>query len=215
MRYRIVPVTHFNQNCLIIWCEITHEAALVDPGGESNKLRAEVDKLNVKIGKILLTHGHIDHVGSAVELKKYYSVPIIGPHKSDQILLDSLIIQCNMLGVDIPDDTTAVIPDFWLKDGDTVQVGHEFFNVLHCPGHSPGHVVYWNKIQKFIIMGDVLFKENIGRTDLPGGNIISLMNSIKNKLFSLDDDIVFLPGHGAQSTIGHERVNNTFCSIIR
>ncbi|URJ31135.1 MBL fold metallo-hydrolase [Blochmannia endosymbiont of Camponotus sp.] len=211
MRYRIVPVTSFNQNCSIIWCEITHEAALVDPGGESNKLRAEVDKLDVKIGKILLTHGHIDHVGSAVELKKYYSVPIIGPHKADQILLDSLILQCNMLGVeDIPNDTTAVVPDFWLKDGDIVQVGNEVFNVLHCPGHSPGHVVYWNKTQKFIIMGDVLFKENIGRTDLPGGNITALINSIKNKLFSLGDDIIFLPGHGSQSTIGHERVNNTF-----
>ncbi|WHL25263.1 MAG: MBL fold metallo-hydrolase [Candidatus Blochmannia vicinus] len=210
MQYHIVPVTSFNQNCSIIWCEITHEAALVDPGGETNKIRSEVDKLDVKIVKILLTHGHIDHVGSAVELKKYYNVPIIGPNKADQILLDSLIVQCNMLGVDIPNKTVSVVPDFWLKDGDIVQVGYEVFHVLHCPGHSPGHVVYWNKIQKFIIMGDVLFKENIGRTDLPGGNIVSLINSIKNKLFPLGDDIIFLPGHGAQSTIGHERVNNAF-----
>ncbi|WP_331828158.1 MBL fold metallo-hydrolase [Candidatus Blochmannia sp. SNP] len=215
MQYHIIPVTSFNQNCSIIWCEITHEAALVDPGGDTNKIRSEVNNLDVKIVKILLTHGHIDHVGSAVELKEYYSVPIIGPNKADQILLDSLVLQCNMLGVDVPNNTVTVVPDFWLKDGDMVQVGYEIFNVLHCPGHSPGHVVYWNKIQKFIIMGDVLFKENIGRTDLPGGDIKTLINSIKNKLFLLGDDITFLPGHGAQSTIGHERLNNTFVGIIR
>lgn len=215
MRYSIVPVTPFHQNCSIIWCEATHEAALVDPGGDSDKLRSEIDRLGVKINKILLTHGHFDHVGSAMELQQYYKIPIIGPNKADQSLLDDLSIQYSMLDLSIIDffkNTTpnSVIPDVWLEDGDIVRVGHEVFDILHCPGHSPGHVVYWNKIRKFIVMGDVLFKKSVGRTDLPGGSITMLIHSIKTKLFPLGDDILFLPGHGSTSTLGYERKNNTY-----
>ncbi|WP_159715362.1 MBL fold metallo-hydrolase [Blochmannia endosymbiont of Camponotus nipponensis] len=211
MQYHIVPVTHFHQNCSIIWCEITHEAVLVDPGGESDKLRLEIDKLEVHVNKILLTHGHIDHVGGAMELQQYYSIPIIGPNKADRSLLDNLFVQCSILNVEIPSsDVTAIVPDVWLEDGDVVRVGCEVFNTLHCPGHSPGHVVYWNKMSKFVVMGDVLFKGSIGRTDLPGGNITTLLHSIKTKLLPLGDDVQFLPGHGKMSTIGHERANNVF-----
>ncbi|URJ29601.1 MBL fold metallo-hydrolase [Blochmannia endosymbiont of Camponotus modoc] len=211
MRYNIIPVTPFHQNCSIIWCEVTNEAVLVDPGGESDKLRSEIDKLGVKVNKILLTHGHFDHVGSAMELRQYYKIPIIGPNKADQPLLDDLSVQCRTLDIDLPNSsTTSVIPDVWLEDGDTVQVGHEVFNILHCPGHSPGHIVYWNKIRKFIVMGDVLFKKSIGRTDLPGGSTAVLINSIKTKLFPLGDDILFLPGHGSSSTLGYERLNNIY-----
>lgn len=209
MKYHIVPVTDLKQNCSIVWCEISNEAILIDPGGNKQKLCKEIDKLKVKIKKIILTHGHIDHVGAANELKKYYNVPIIGPNKNDQFLLNNLIVQCQMLGFSKPIDS-VIVPDIWLKDGDYVQIGSEIFYILHCPGHSPGHIVLWNKVNKFIVMGDVLFKNSIGRTDLPGGNLSILIKSIKNKLISLGDDIIFLPGHGDLSLIGQERTNNPF-----
>lgn len=209
MKYRIVSVTDLNQNCSIIWCNISNEAILIDPGGNKNKICAEIDMLKVKIKKIILTHGHIDHIGAAIALKKYYNVPIIGPNKNDQFLLNDLFVQCDIIGFDKPKDA-IIIPDIWLKDGDHVQVGLEIFHILHCPGHSPGHIILWNKVQKFIVMGDVLFKNGIGRTDLPGGDFLTLIKSIKTKILPLGDNIVFLPGHGEISSIGYERFNNPF-----
>lgn len=209
MKYCVIPVTSFNQNCSIIWCEVSNEAMLVDPGGEKEKLCQQIDELKVKIKKIILTHGHVDHVGSAYDLKKYYNVPIIGPNKNDQFLLNNLDLQCKLLNINTL-STSSIVPDIWLNDQDRIRIGYEIFNVLHCPGHSPGHIVLWNKFRKFIIMGDVLFKKNIGRSDLPGGNIETLIKSIKTKLLTLDDDVMFLPGHGPHSTIGYERTYNPF-----
>lgn len=209
MKYCVIPVTSFNQNCSIIWCEISHEAILVDPGGEKEKICAKINELKVKIKKIILTHGHVDHVGNAYDLKEYYNVPIIGPNKQDQFLLNNLVLQCKILNINVISDA-IITPDIWLEDQDRVQVGYEVFTVLHCPGHSPGHIVLWNKIQKFIVMGDVLFKKSVGRSDLPGGDIKTLIRSIKTKLLSLGDDVVFLPGHGPHSTIGYERKHNQF-----
>lgn len=209
MKYRIISIAPFNQNCLLIWCEITNEAVIVDPGGEINKICAVINELKINVKKILLTHGHVDHVGGAIALKKYYRSLIIGPNKGDKLLLNNLFFQYRMLGISefIYD---AVIPDVWLKDGDIVRIGNEVFNVLHCPGHSPGHVVFWNKLRKFIIMGDVLFKNGIGRTDIPGGDFLVLIHSIRTKLFILEDDILFVPGHGEVSMLGHEILNNNY-----
>lgn len=209
MKYRIISIAPFNQNCLLIWCDVTNEAIIVDPGEEVNEIYEEIDKLKINIKKILLTHGHFDHVGGAMKLKKYYDVPIIGPNKKDKLLLNNLSLQRLMLGIH-EFSNNIVIPDIWLKDHDIIKIGLEIFHVLHCPGHSPGHVVFWNKARKFIVMGDVLFKKGIGRTDLPGGDIDILLNSIKTKLFILENDVLFVPGHGPISTIGYERLNNPF-----
>lgn len=207
MKYHIMPVTAFSQNCSVVWCEQTGEAALVDPGGEAQRLRQEVTALGVTVQQMWLTHGHLDHVGAARELAAFYRVPIIGPHRDDKPLLESLPGQCQMFGVErIP----PLAPDRWLTDGATVSVGTLSFSVLHCPGHSPGHVVFWNKAAKFILMGDVLFNGGIGRTDLPGGDMPTLMRSIHHQLMPLVDDIAFLPGHGPMSTLGHERRTNPF-----
>lgn len=209
MKYYVIPVTNLNQNCSIVWCEKSKEAILIDPGGDDKKIHAAINKLQVKIKKIILTHGHIDHVGAANKLRQYYKIPIVGPHKNDNFLLNDLYTQCQILGIDKPSDS-AIVPDMWLQHGDYIKVGLEVFNILHCPGHSPGHIILWNKLYKFIIMGDVLFKNSIGRTDLPGGNFIVLMQSIKNLLMPLEDDIQFLPGHGETSYIGNERKHNVF-----
>ncbi|ABF13863.1 MBL fold metallo-hydrolase [Candidatus Palibaumannia cicadellinicola] len=202
MKYHIIPVTIFNQNCSLIWCDQTKDAALIDPGGDASRLCFEIDKFNVTITQILLTHGHFDHVGAVKKLARYYDVPIIGPHSDDKILLENLSEQCKIFGVPPVD---SFLPDRWLVNGDIIIVGLEKYYVLHCPGHSPGHIVLWNKVHRFIHMGDVLFKGAIGRTDLPGGNLTLLLRSINEKLFSLEDDITFLPGHGPMSTIGNER----------
>lgn len=210
MKYHIIPIVPFNQNCLLVWCEITNDAAIVDPGGEIKKICKEIDKLKINVKKIFITHGHVDHVGGAIELRHYYDIPIIGPNKCDKFLLDNLSFQYRMLGINKNINNIVMTPDVWLENGNIIKIGYEVFKVLHCPGHSPGHVVFWNKIHKFIIMGDVLFKESIGRTDLPGGDFNILINSIKNKLFVLGNDIFFVPGHGLTSTIEYERLNNPF-----
>ncbi|WMQ73736.1 MAG: Hydroxyacylglutathione hydrolase GloC [Sodalis sp.] len=207
MKYYIMPVTAFSQNCSLIWCEQTGEAALVDPGGEARRLRQEVAALGVTVKEIWLTHGHLDHVGAASELAAFYRVPLVGPHRDDESLLMNLPEQCQMFGVE---SIAPLAPHRWLADGATVSVGTLSFSVLHCPGHSPGHVVFWNKVAKFILMGDVLFNGGIGRTDLPGGDSATLMRSIHHQLMLLADDIAFLPGHGPMSTLGHERRTNPF-----
>jgi glyoxylase-like metal-dependent hydrolase (beta-lactamase superfamily II) len=202
-----VTVTPFQQNCSLVWCTKTRKAALVDPGGEMDRIKAMVDAQDVQVETILLTHGHIDHAGAAHEASEFYKAPLIGPHKDDIPLLKALPDQARMFGVE---DIPIPEPDQWLEDGDTIAVGELQFDVLHCPGHAPGHVVFFNRDNRFAIMGDVLFQGSIGRTDLPGGDYPTLMRSIFQKILPLGDDIVFLCGHGPGSTIGQERMTNPF-----
>lgn len=207
MQYRIIPVTSFAENCTIIWCEKTKKAAIVDPGGESAQIKKLISQLDVMIEKILLTHGHLDHVGAASELAQYYNVAIYGPNEQDQFLLDNLPIQAAQFGLPF---ASAFTPDHWLKDGDVLAIGEQVLHVIHCPGHTPGHVVFVNQTTKLALVGDVLFKGSIGRTDFPRGNYQDLMHSIKQKLWPLGDDIQFISGHGPMSTLGDERRTNPF-----
>ncbi len=209
MKVDIIPVTAFSQNCSLIWCDKTGAAALVDPGGDAEKIKRAVaaNGADAKIDKILLTHGHLDHVGAAAELAAHYDVAIIGPHHDDDFLLTGLPDQSRMFGLA---ECPPLTPDRWLQEGDEVTLGEQRFSVLHCPGHSPGHVVFYNRAADFILMGDVLFRGGVGRTDLPGGNSRQLIESIKTKLLPLGDKIAFLPGHGPMSTLGDERRTNPF-----
>ena len=203
----IVPVTLFEQNCTILWDEATKQAAVVDPGGDVPTILAAIAKNGVKVEKIWLTHGHIDHVGGAAELRDTLKVPIEGPHRADKFLLDNVVMsgaRFGMLGV------RDFSPDRWLEEGERVQIGSLSFEILHCPGHSPGSVVYFNNDLRFAHVGDVLFNGSVGRTDLPGGNHQTLIGSIKNKLLPLGDDVGFICGHGAGSSFGQERLNNPF-----
>ena len=202
----IVPVTPFQQNCSLIWDETTRVGAVVDPGGDLDDIQAAIAQVGIKIEKILLTHGHIDHAGGAEDLRKSLGVKIEGPHPADKILLDALEKQG--AAYNIP--AKNVVPDRWLNEGDTVTVGGHVFEILHCPGHSPGSVVMVNRAQKFMFAGDVIFQGSIGRTDFPYGDHGALINAIKTKLFPLGDDMQFLCGHGAPSTIGQERRTNPF-----
>lgn len=207
MQFQIIPVTAFQENCSIIWCEKTMAGAIVDPGGEFELLVKAVEKLNVNITKILLTHGHLDHVGAAKALANHYHVKIYGPQQEDKFLLDNLPQQSVQFGFPFCE---AFEPDIWLQEGDIVQIGDEQLSVLHCPGHTPGHIVFIHHQQRIALVGDVLFNNSIGRTDFPRGNYTDLISSIKNKLFVLGDDITFIPGHGPTSTFGQERINNPF-----
>lgn len=203
----VVPVTAFQQNCSIVWDKNTLKAAVIDPGGDVEQILAALNEINVSVEKILITHGHIDHIGGAAELAEALGVPVIGPHEADRPLIERVEDQAKQFGLD---SVKKVEPDQWLVDGDTVTAGGVEFSVLHCPGHAPGHVVYYNAELKLMISGDVLFAGSVGRTDLPGGNHDVLISSIKEKLFPLGDDVTFLPGHGPTSTIGHERQSNPF-----
>lgn len=207
MQFQIIPVTAFQENCSIIWCEKTMAGTIVDPGGEFELLVKAVEKLNINITKILLTHGHLDHVGAAKALANHYHVKIYGPQQEDKFLFDNLPQQSVQLGFPFCE---AFEPDIWLQEGDIVQIGDEQLSVLHCPGHTPGHIVFIHHQQKVALVGDVLFNNSIGRTDFPRGNYTDLISSIKNKLFVLGDDIMFIPGHGPTSTFGQERINNPF-----
>jgi len=206
IRVAVIPVTPFQQNCSILICETTQKAALVDPGGDVPLILRAIEQTGAKIEKILLTHGHADHAGGAAELREILGVTIEGPHLGDKFLLDSLEAASARFGFACRD----VAPDRWLVDGDFVTFGEARFDVLHCPGHTPGSVVFVNEPMRFCLVGDVLFKGSIGRTDLPGGDHATLMRSINEKLMKLDDDITFISGHGPTSTIGAERVSNPF-----
>lgn len=211
MEYYIIPVTLFKQNCSLIWCKKTKETLILDPGGEEEKIHKIIKKMNLNIKKIVLTHGHVDHVGAAVSLSIYYGVPIIGPHKNDDILLKNLPQQCKEFNVDI---VFPFKPNRWLQNKEKIKIGNLFFEVIHCPGHSPGHIVFWNKKNKFILMGDLIFKNSVGRTDLTGGNKIHLMNSIKN-ILCFPSDTIFLPGHGPMSSLKEEKNNNPFLKTFK
>jgi glyoxylase-like metal-dependent hydrolase (beta-lactamase superfamily II) len=210
MNYLIFPVTPFEQNCSLIWEPETRRAAVVDPGGDVDDILAEIVAHDLKVEKILLTHGHIDHVGGTAELARRLGVPAIpieGPQREDAFWLDQLPEQCRMFGFP---DTPAPMPDRWLEDGDTVTVGDQVLDVVHTPGHTPGHVCFIHRPSKLAIVGDVLFAGSIGRTDFPRGNHGALIRAIREKLFPLGDDFAFIPGHGPMSTFGEERRNNPF-----
>jgi hydroxyacylglutathione hydrolase len=206
-RAAIIPVTPFQQNCSLVWDDDTKVGAVVDPGGDLQLIRDAIAQTGITIEKILLTHGHIDHAGGADELREALKVPIEGPHLADKPLLDALDKQGLKYGIL---DARAVTPDRWLAEGDRVTVGGLSFEIFHCPGHSPGSVVFFNAADRFCLMGDVLFQGSIGRTDLPGGDHAALISAIKSKLFPLGDDVAFIPGHGGASTIGAERQSNPF-----
>ena len=206
-RAAIIPVTAFQQNCSLVWNDETKIGAVVDPGGDLTLIRDAIAQTGVTVEKILLTHGHIDHAAGADQLRAELGVPIEGPHRADEPLLKALPQQGLKYGIL---DARAVAPDRWLDDGDTVTVGGLTFAILHCPGHSPGSVVFFEKDERFCLMGDVLFQGSIGRTDLPGGDHAALISAIRTKLFPLGDDVAFIPGHGGTSTIGEERRSNPF-----
>jgi hydroxyacylglutathione hydrolase len=205
----IVPVTPFQQNCTLIWDESAGRGAVVDPGGDLDRIEAAIAKIGLTVEKILLTHGHVDHAAGAAELKeKLGGVPIVGPHEADKFLLDSLVDTGAAFGMT---DARNVTPDRWLAEGDTVTVAGTTFSILHCPGHSPGSVAYVNAAQHFALVGDVLFRGSIGRTEgLPQTSHATLIRSIKEKLFPLGDDLAFICGHGPSSSIGEERRTNPF-----
>jgi hydroxyacylglutathione hydrolase len=207
LKAAIVPVTPFQQNCTLIWDPETMKGAVVDPGGDLDRIQAAIAEVGMQPEKILLTHGHIDHAGGAAELRERLGgIPVEGPHEAERPLLDALQQQGQAYGM----EARPVTPDRWLADGDTVSVAGHTFEVRHCPGHSPGSVVLVNHPQRFALMGDVLFQGSIGRTDVPLGSHEALMNSIRTKVLTLGDDFAFICGHGPTSTIGQERRANPF-----
>ncbi|AKJ26768.1 MBL fold metallo-hydrolase [Caldimonas brevitalea] len=207
LRYHTVPVTAFQQNCSIVWCDTTHRAAIVDPGGDLPRLRAEVERLGLQLEQIWLTHAHIDHAGGAGQLARELGLPIVGPHEGDRFWIDALPQQSKMFGFPVSEGFT---PTRWLHDGDTVNVGECSLQVRHCPGHTPGHVVFFSPEAGRAFVGDVLFEGSIGRTDFPGGDHQTLIDSITQRLWPMGDDVVFVPGHGPESSFGAERRTNPF-----
>lgn len=206
LKAAIVPVTPFEQNCTLIWDEATKAGAVIDPGGDIDRVKAAIAEVGMRVETILLTHGHIDHAGGADELRAALGVEVVGPHAGDRFLLDNLEKQARTYGF----EARNVRPDKWLDEGDKVTVGGHGFDILHCPGHSPGSVVFVNKAQRFAIVGDVLFRGSIGRTDFPYGDHEALISAIKTKLLPLGDEFAFICGHGPTSTIGNERRTNPF-----
>jgi len=204
-QYLTFPVTAFAQNCSLIWCDQTQQAAVIDPGGDIDVIVGHLMRLKLVMGKILLTHGHIDHVGAAAELASRFVVPIVGPQLADHFWIDGLPEQSRMFGFP---PAPSFVPKRWLHDGDIVQVGQCELLVRHCPGHTPGHVVFYCAQAKRAFVGDVLFAGSIGRTDLPLGDHATLLASIKTRLWPMGDDTVFVPGHGPESSFGQERRSN-------
>ena len=205
----IVPVTPFQQNCSILWCERTKKAAVVDPGGDLDRILATVAELGVTVEKILITHGHIDYAGGTAKLARALGVPIEGPQEEDRFWIEGMPQQSQMFGFP---DVQAFVPDRWLVQGDRVQIGQEELEVVHCPGHTPGHVVFFSAAARLALVGDVLFKGSVGRTDFPRGDFETLLASIRGRLWPLGDDVAFIPGHGPMSTFAEERANNPFCA---
>ena len=204
----IQPVTPFQQNASIVFCSETKKCAIVDPGGDIELLLNIAKDNNLIPDKVLLTHGHIDHAGGATELSEILNIKIYGPHKADKFLLDELQKQGEMFGL----PSKNCNPDSWLDEGDIIEIGNEILEIYFCPGHTPGHIIFFNKENKLALVGDVLFNGSIGRTDLPGGNFEELINSVKNKLWPLGKDVDFIPGHGPVSTFEAERKSNPFVS---
>ncbi len=208
LKYQIVPVTSFAQNCSIVWCDETMKGVVVDPGGDEKQLGALIEELGVDVEQLILTHGHLDHVGGTKALAKLLgNKPIVGPHKDDDFWLQGLKNQSEMFGFP---PTEAFEPSQWLEEGDSITFGNQKLDVLHTPGHTPGHIVFFCKEANVAFVGDVLFQGSIGRTDFPKGDFNTLISSIKTKLWPLGNDVTFIPGHGPASTFGHERASNPF-----
>ena len=203
----IVPVTPFQQNCSVLWCARTKRGAVVDPGGDLDRVLEAVHEHGVALEKILVTHAHIDHAGAVAELAERLSLPVEGPHAEDTFWIERLEEQGAEFGLS---GARAFAPDRWLADGDTVSIGEQTLGVLHCPGHTPGHVVFFHPGARLAVVGDVLFQGSIGRSDFPRGDHAALIASIRDKLWPLGDDVTFIPGHGPPSTFGQERRTNPF-----
>lgn len=210
--YQLIPVTHYQQNCTLVWCELSRRAAVVDPGGDLDKVRAVIKQQDVKVEQVLLTHGHMDHAGSSRALANELVVPLVGPHKDDAFWLDMMPQQAQMMGFT---PMPPVQPDRWLAHGDKLAVGEQVLEVLHCPGHTPGHIVFYHRLAGLVWAGDVLFAGSIGRTDFPRGDHDTLVKSIRQQLFPLGDHVRFIPGHGPMSTFGDERSSNPFVADKR
>jgi hydroxyacylglutathione hydrolase len=206
MRVAIIPVTPLQQNCSLVWCTKTKKAAFVDPGGDLDLLKQALEKAGVMLEKVLVTHGHLDHCGLAGELAKEMGVPLEGPHEEDRFWIEGLDRDAGQWGM----EAKSFEPDRWLVEGETVTVGDLTLEVYHCPGHTPGHIVFHHAPSRFAIVGDVLFQGSIGRTDLPRGDHQQLIRSITGKLWPLGDEVTFVPGHGPVSTFGQERRTNPF-----
>ncbi len=212
MQYVSIPVTHYQQNCSIAWCPQTKEAILVDPGGNADTLLGAIKKLGLNLIKIVLTHGHFDHVGATSEIADSMDVPIEGPHKGDLFWIDDLDYQAQRMGFT---PVKSFTPSRWLNDGDTVHFGEQTLEVIHTPGHTPGHVVLFHRETEHAFVGDVIFQGSIGRTDFPRSDSQALIDAIRTKLWPLGDNVSFTPGHGPESTFGEERKHNAFVADHR
>jgi glyoxylase-like metal-dependent hydrolase (beta-lactamase superfamily II) len=206
LKVAIIPVTPFQQNCALLWDSETMAGAVIDPGGDVPEIIKAIDDSGVKVESIFLTHGHLDHAGGAAELAAHLGVKVIGPDKRDEFLLTEMPEQGKRFGLKVG----ALTPDEWLTEGETFKIGAHEFAVLHCPGHTPGHVVFVNHAAKFMVVGDVLFRNSVGRTDFPYGSHNDLIEAIQTKLLVLPDDFAFICGHGGASSIGAERRSNPF-----
>ena len=209
VKLMIVPVTPFQQNCSILICEETKLAAVFDPGGDLASIDEALAQTGARVDKVFLTHGHLDHCGQSPEFAKRHGVTIEGPHVDDKFWIDQLPQQGKKYSLH---ELTAFAPDRWLVDGDTVNFGAQTLEVRHCPGHTPGHVVFFHRAAQLAIVGDVLFSGSIGRTDFPRGSYEDLINSITLRLWPLGDEVAFVPGHGPMSTFGQERQSNPYVS---
>jgi len=207
LKYQTIPVTPFQQNCSLVWDSDSRQAAVIDPGGDLDLLLEEAARLELTLEQIWLTHAHIDHAGGAAELAQRLQLPVIGPHPADQFWIDAIAQQGAMFGVS---GARSFHPTRWLHDGDTVELAGHVLNVRHCPGHTPGHVVFHSPQMNRAFVGDVLFAGSIGRTDFPQGDHATLIASITQRLWPMGDDTVFIPGHGPESTFGRERRTNPF-----
>jgi hydroxyacylglutathione hydrolase len=207
LKYHTVPVTAFQQNCSIVWCDQTRLAAVIDPGGDIDRILAEVKRLGLTLEQIWITHAHLDHAGGAAALARQMGLPIVGPHEADQFWIDGMAEQSRLFGFPGAEPFT---PTRWLHDGDTVRIGQSQLNVRHCPGHTPGHVVFHAPEARRAFVGDVLFAGSIGRTDFPQGDHATLIASITQRLWPMGDETVFIPGHGPESTFGRERRSNPY-----
>lgn len=207
MKIEIIPVTPFEQNCSLLCCPQSGRAALVDPGGDPDRLFRAVDRAGVAIEKVLVTHGHFDHIGAVAEVAEHFDVPIEGPHPDDLFLIEALPAWCAQVGFPAG---RVFEPDRWLAAGDRVAVGEQQLEVRHCPGHTPGHVIFFHPVDRIAIVGDVIFQGSIGRTDFPRGDHQALLRSIREQIFSLGDEVQLLPGHGPPTTVAEERAHNPF-----
>lgn len=209
LQHHVIPVTSFMQNCSILWCDKTQQAAIVDPGGDLQKLVSFISEQSLMVTKVLLTHGHLDHVGATAEASSIYNVPVVGPEQGDAFWIDNLAQQAQMFGFPTPQHFS---PSTWLNHGEQVTIGNEVLEVIHCPGHTPGHVVFYHSMSKKAWVGDVIFAGSIGRTDFPQGNHQQLIDSICHRLWPLGNDVEFFCGHGPNSTFGRERASNPLVS---